>query len=373
MIYILLTWILTPVWWPLAQVRKLLNPAPRRILIAEIAGIGDVVCSTAVFKAVRARFPDAHIALMVDTVVYKLASQDPAIDEVKGFAYGGQKGLKGRLSLMRYFVGIDTFICLIPSAAQLSAACWAATPRRYTVLPDVPVTSYNWLAPLMTHSLKHRTGTNFVDAQLQLLKPLGVDGKPEDRAVKVTDEARQIANSMIRVESSCAWVGIAVGSGQGIKALDPGTLQRLIERLLANPRLGVVLLGGAKESALAESLCSSIADRSRCLNAAGKVTLDQLPGLLARLAIFVGVDSGVTYMADALGVPLVYIPGPASPADQGPIRAKRIDLNVPLDCAPCSRIFVTPKTCKTGSHLCTRSFTERDIAAAVLTLLEESA
>ena len=166
MIYILLPWLTAPLWCPLAQVRKPACKTPRRILIAEIAGIGDVVCSTAVFKAVRAHYPQAHIALMVDTVVVALAKQDANLDEVIPFAYSAQRGLKGRLNLMRVMRGYDSLICLIPSAAQLSAACWAGLPRRLSVLPDVSATSYQWLAPLMTHTLSHQSNTPFVAPKL---------------------------------------------------------------------------------------------------------------------------------------------------------------------------------------------------------------
>lgn len=371
MIYILLTWLLAPVWWPVALLRKYLRPQPKRILIAEIAGIGDVVCSTAVFSAVRARYPEAHIALMIDAIAADLAPVLPAIDEVIIFRAIDQRGIRGRLALMCRLRSFDTFICLIPSAAQLTAACWAALPRRYTVLPDVHVASYACLKPLMTHSCAHLAKSNFVVTQLRLLAPLGVSGSFEARNLHVTSAASRAADVIIP-DADHRWIGIAVGSGQGIKALAPGMLQKLIEQLLANPRLGVVLLGGEKESSVAESLHASLADRTRCINTTGKIKLDQLPGVLSRLAVFVGVDSGVTYMADTLEVPVVYIPGPASPADQGPIRAKRVDLCLPLDCAPCSRVFVTPRACKTGAYLCTRAFTERDIAAAVFKLLEES-
>ena len=372
MIYVLLTWLLAPIWVPISLLRGYLCPQPQRILIGEIAGIGDVVCSTAVFLAVRARYPEAYVALMVDSIATDLGPVLPAIDEVITFRAANQRGIRGRLALVRQLLGFDTFICLIPSAAQLTAACWATLPRRYTVLPDVPVTSYGWIKSLMTHSCAHRTETNFVATQLRLLEPLGIIGDFGLRKLHITEAARQMAVAIIP-DASLRWIGIAVGSGQGIKALDPFMLQRLIQKLLENPGVGVVLLGGVKESDLAESLRASTPNRIRCVDTTGKVSLDLLPGVLSRLAVFVGVDSGVTYMADSLGVPLVYIPGPASPEDQGPIRAKRVDLTVPLDCAPCSRVFVTPKICRTGTSLCTRSFTELDISAAVFKLLEENA
>lgn len=372
MIYILFTWLLAPIWWPLVQVRKLSNPAPRRILIAEIAGIGDVVCSTAVFKAVRAHYPDAHIALMVDTVLPGLAAQIHAIDQVVPFAYGAQRGLRGRLHLMRLMRGFDTVICLIPSAAQLTAACWAAVPRRYSVLPDITVRSYRVLSPLMTHTCAHQSGTNFVGTQLRLLEPLGVKGDPINRELAVSENAREKAHAFLPTNIT-RWIGLAIGSGQGLKTIQPEVLRDLIAGLLSNPESGVVLIGGSKEQALAAELVRDIGLNARCMNAVGEFPLEMLPGLLERLAVFIGVDSGVTYMVDTLGIPLVYLPGPASPADQGPIRTPKITLEKPLACAPCSRVFVTPRRCMTHDHACISSFTATDILHAVNALLKEAA
>ncbi len=370
MLYIVLTWLLAPLWWPLALVRKFMAPAPDRILLAEIAGIGDVVCSTAVFKAVRARYPQAHIALMVDTVLTDLAAQDANLDEIISFAYGAQRGLKGRLALAAIMRRFDTVICLIPSAAQLTAACWAAVPRRYSVLPDVPTASYQLLAPLMTHVQAHQSNTPFVGTQLRLLIPLGVQQGDLTRHLQVQTSSRIHVHALIH-RSATRWVGIAVGSGQGIKAIQPQVLEALIEQILANPNLGVVFIGGLKEKALADKLAQAH-QTDRLVNTTGQTSLSDLPALLEQLAVFVGVDSGVTYMADTLGIPMVYLPGPANPRDQGPIKAKCITLVKPLTCMPCSRVFVTPKTCATGTHECIAAFTAADIQSAVLHLLKES-
>lgn len=370
MIYIVLTWLFVPLWWPLALVRKLASQIPRRILIAEIAGIGDVVCSTAVFDAVRKRYPKAHIALMVDTVVTELAKQDTNLDEVISFPYGAQRGLKGRLDLMRIMGSFDTLICLIPSAAQLTAACWAGMPRRYSVLPDMSVASYKCLSPLMTHILAHQSNTPFVGTQLCLLEPLGIKQQELTRHLYVQESSRVHVHALLH-RPATRWVGIAVGSGQGLKAIQPLVLESLISKLLQSDGVGVVLIGGAKEAVLAQTLSQSI-QSDRVIDTAGQINLADLPALIEKLSVFVGVDSGVTYMADTLGIPIVYLPGPANRKDQGPIRAKRITLEKPLPCAPCSRVFVTPKTCAIGTHECIASFSAGDIHNAVLSLLEEN-
>lgn len=370
MIYIWLTWLLSPLWWPLAQVRKLTCARPQRILIAEIAGIGDVVCSTAVFKAVRERYPQAHMALMVDTVLTDLAAQDTSLDEIIPFTYGAQRGVKGRLNLMRCMRRFDTVICLIPSAAQLIAMCWAGVPRRYSVLPDVHARSYQWLSPLMTHALAHETNTPFVGTQLRLLEPLGVKQGDLSRHLLVQESSRIHMKAWLH-RPTIRWVGIAIGSGQGIKAIQPIVLEALVRQLLQEASLGVALIGGGKEVPVATQLAQMI-NSDRLVNTAGQISLVDLPALIEQLTVFVGVDSGVTYIADTLGIPMVYLPGPANSKDQGPIKAKRITLEKPLPCAPCSRVFVTPKTCAIGTHDCIASFTACDIYGAVLHLLKEA-
>ena len=370
MIYILLTWLTAPLWWPLAQVRKLAAQTPQRILIAEIAGIGDVVCSTAVFKAVRARYPQAHIALMVDTVLTDLAAQDTNLDEIIPFAYGAQRGLKGRLNLMCHMRSFDTVVSLIPSAAQLTAMCWAGAPRRYSVLPDVPTRSYQWLVPLMTHAVAHQTNTPFVGTQLHLLAPLDVKQGDLSRQLCAQESSRVHVRRWLH-RPATHWVGVAIGSGQGIKAIQPDVLMSLIRQLLQQDGIGVVLIGGGKEVPLATRLTNAIPS-PRLVNTAGQISLADLPALIERLAVFVGVDSGVTYMADTLSIPMVYLPGPANPKDQGPIKAKCITLERPLPCSPCSRIFVTPKACTTGTQECIAAFTANDIHAAVMNLLKET-
>lgn len=368
MIYILLTWLLAPIWWPISLLRKWWCPQPQRILIAEIAGIGDVVCSTAVFKAVRAQFPQAHIALMVDSIVEDLAVLDPNIDELIVFKAAHQRGFGGRLALARTLVRFDTMLCLIPSAAQLTAASWAAVPRRYSVLPDIPVKSYTCLAPLMTHVQLHQSDTSFVGTQLAMLAPLGVHGNVADKHLVVTSAASDAANQLLSGQG-CTWIGIAIGSGQGIKAIRAELLADLIVKLLKDRSLGVVLIGGAKETSLAIQLTSGQAER--LVNAVGKISLAHLPGLIKKLAVLVGVDSGVTYMADALSVPLVYLPGPANIKDQSPNRSRKITLQRQLTCAPCSRVFVTPSCCVANEHACIDSFSADEIFTAIDQLLKE--
>ena len=93
--------------------------------------------------------------------------------------------------------------------------------------------------------------------------------------------------------------------------------------------------------------------------------------MLCQLDLLIGVDSGVTHMADALGVPILCIAGPVDLGEvYGPATAKRQFLITPLSCYPCSRVFDTPATCHRGTVACLMTLDADAIVRQVAQMLE---
>ena len=103
----------------------------------------------------------------------------------------------------------------------------------------------------------------------------------------------------------------------------------------------VVLLGSAKEAPLCAEIAAAAPER--CLDLAGKTTLDQALCVIAAARDMVSNDSGLMHVAASLGVPQVAIFGSSSPLHTPPLnpRAQVLWLKndaayrPPLDCAPC--------------------------------------
>jgi heptosyltransferase II len=95
-----------------------------------------------------------------------------------------------------------------------------------------------------------------------------------------------------------------------------------------------------------------------------------LPALLKHLAIFIGADSGVTYMADTVGTPLVSVAGPCNMRETRPLGRDVVILQRDdLPCFPCAHIFHAPYTCRVGTRACVEDISAVELAAAALTLL----
>lgn len=372
MLYILLTWLLAPIWWPIALVRRIATPNPKRILIAEIAGIGDVVCSASLFQTLRDQYPDATIDLLIDPIAKSLSPILPMVNNVLLFAYPEQKGLQGRLKLARIAARYDTAICLIPSAAQLTAFCWGAVPRRLALLPGRLNTSYQFLVPLTTAIACHADGSYFPATQFSLCEGLLPGRSTPQKALPVCEQAAPL------LPADTDWIGLLVSSGRALKRLSEAQLVAVIAGLMQNTdkKRGVVLFGGPGDVVQATEVLSMLSRAGapvNVINTVGQYELAKLPGLLQQLKLFIGVDSGVTHMADALGVPIVCIAGPVDLEEvYRPGKSRQMLCAKELDCYPCSTVFKTPGTCQRGDRACLQQLSAESVLAAASTLLEQS-
>lgn len=375
MSYILLTWLLAPVWWPLVIVRRFINNTPRRMVIFEIAGIGDVVCSTHLFAQLRARYPDAIIDLVVDPIAASLAPALPMLNRVIQFPYARQRGFMGRLRLAQCCLGYDTAICLIPSAAQLIGFCLAAVPRRLAVLPAPLNSSYRSLRPLLSAVALHHTGQYFLQTQAALFQTLGV-AKVDARKWIPALGSRD--NSDVPGLTKTVNIGVLVSSGRALKRIEPDKLAAIITQMLeqsyARP-VKAVLIGGPGDQALAQSILLQLtqAQRMQVEDRVGCYTLSELPSLLSQLSVLIGVDSGVTHMADALGVPIVCVAGPVDLNEVYQPGDSRVLLSSDLPCYPCSFVFDAPSTCHTNTLGCLKQLNAKAVVHAAKAILDSMA
>jgi heptosyltransferase-3 len=83
-------------------------------------------------------------------------------------------------------------------------------------------------------------------------------------------------------------------------------------------------------------------------NIAGRTTLAELAGVLSLSSLNVGVDSGATHIAAAVGTPTITIYGPSDWRDWAPVGDKHCVVVSEMKCVPCHI-----KGCKgSGRSLC---------------------
>jgi ADP-heptose:LPS heptosyltransferase len=263
---------------------------------------------------------------------------------------------------------IDTVVCASPSLVHWLVPLWAGVPLRASVIPNYGGNSYRRARRFLTHGEEHRAGRLLLETEFALLRRLGLSPADSNKEGWVAPDAASRAQELLTGVSG-PLIGIGVSSGNKLKELGEEKLVSLASRLAEHA--AIVLIGGPADIPLAARVCARLAaiGHSHVVDASGRLDLARLPALLARLGAYVGVDSGVTYLADAVGTPVVDLMGPADADDQRPTGHRAVVLRTVLPCAPCSHAFSSPYTCRLGAPVCVQDANIDAIVEAALAQL----
>lgn len=370
MIYLLLTWLFSPLLYLRLAVRRS-NPEPREILLIQTAKIGDFICTTPLFREIKRRYPQCRLSILLHPINAPLAAQNPHIDLTLCYQSADYRGLRGKLKLLRLLQThrFDTTICVSPNLAFMLTPLWAGMPRRLAVLPNYGGASYRLAAPFLTAGEPHVSGRLVLETEFRLLRALDIQPASLDKEVYTAPEAEsKVAAWLPTTISHRKLIGIGLSSGNKLKELGAEKLCSLIRPLLENTGNSIVLIGAATDREQGEEIRQFLGN-DRIANSAGAFSLAELPALLTRLALYIGVDSGITYMADTLKIPVIDIMGPADADDQRPTGVQAVVLRPQAICASCSHAFRAPYQCGTGSKECITEVDPSQIAKLAMNIL----
>lgn len=370
MISLLLTWLFSPLLYLRLALRRS-NPEPREILLIQTAKIGDLICTTPLFREIKRRYPQCRLSILLHPINAPLAAQNPYIDLTLCCQSADYRGLRGKLKLLNLLQAhrFDTTICVSPNLGFMLMPLWAGIRRRLAILPNYGGASYRMAAPFLSAGEPHVSGRLVLETEFRLLRALDIQAASFDKEVYATPEAAsKVAVWLPATISHRKLIGIGLSSGNKLKELGTEKLCSLIRLLLQNTDTSVVLIGAATDRGQGEEIMQLLAN-DRIVNSAGAFSLAELPALLSRLALYIGVDSGITYMADAVKIPVVDIMGPADADDQRPTGVQAVVLRSKLPCAPCSHAFKVPFECAIGTRSCVMSVSANEIFQHAANLL----
>lgn len=369
MLYLLLTWIATP--WLLLRARLGRSLVPQRVVVLQTAKIGDFIATIPVLHELRRRLPLAEITVVVHPVNVPLARPLKCINRVLALEPFGFRGLRGKVWLWRILGQYgDSVLVLSPNLSTFLVPLWAGMGRRVSVLPDRRIGSSRFAYPLLTYGEPHLPGRLFRDTALAALTGLAPAGTaPALPTLEIVQTVAGVgkAEGLLK-DLPGPLVGLGIGAGNRLKAMSVAQLEVMTRALLERTQASLVLVGTEQDVAAASDLVRC-GGATRVRSTAGMCSLDELPALLARLDCFIGVDSGATYIADAVGVPVVDFMGPADADDQRPTGPEAVIFRASLPCAPCSHTFAAPYSCAIGTRACISSINVSAAVDAVVSIL----
>lgn len=332
--------ILTAVCTPVLAIRARLRPIPlrRTILIVQWAKLGDLVCTTGMFRAIKQVHPDWEVHVLCRARCAGALHGNPFVDRVHAVSGGRIGHLLGIRN-----IGFDTVINAMPDAFASTVGIWCCAPLRINAFSFRRGAFIQWLRVFSTVNREYRTGTRTFDHYMALLRPLGIPAIPYTLDFFPSEDDRSRAGAWMQREGlrPRSFVCLNISAGNAIKEWPMEKCSAFADRVIEDLGRNVVL------STLDEQRVADLKSRVRHperVHDGSSLTLGQLGAVCTQTAAYVAVDTGPLFVAYASGAPVVALVGGSDPREQLPPAGPRVaHVPPPPGCTPWVLVSLTPR------------------------------
>jgi heptosyltransferase II len=311
-----------------------LERIPSRILVRATNWVGDAVMSLPALRALRQRFPRAHIAILAKPWVADLYRREPICNELISYT---AKTIPEKWAAARALRphNFDTAILLQNAFEAAAIARLAGIPERIGYARD-------GRGFLLTHAIPVPQPGEIPRHErfyyLELLRRAGIiDSLPESNSIRLETAPIARAAGLERFRQlglGNVVIGVSPGAAYGTaKRWLPERFAEAANRLANELSASVAIFGSKDERELCASVAASIAAPVK--NFAGETTLAEFIDLAAACRVYLTNDSGAMHIASALGVPTVAVFGATDDQTTGPTGPLAKVVREVVECSPC--------------------------------------
>ena len=366
------TLLLTPIFYCLIFLRRK-NSEELKILVIPPVKIGDLVCSTPVFREIKKKFPESQldVVLLADVnrknTSYQLIKYNPYINNIILLEKNDVLGLIRKIGKKKY----TWSIVLTRGTIERIIPFWSAIPNRVISVSQYENKSSKILRFSGNYKLKIKLHTLALRHYLDLLKFLGIDKFNEKKEIFVSQVEERIASQFLKknnLNTDDLLIGIAIAAGNKLKEWPKEKFAQLADRLVQELQAKIIFIGGSNDKKDISFVQSLMKEKS--IDSSQSFNLIESAVLLKYLKLFISVDTGPLYMANAMGTPVVDIAGPIDINEQPPLGDKCEIVQKDLPCVPCSFVIKTARFCKHKHLKCVKDISVDDVWQAGIKLIK---
>ncbi len=335
------------------------------ILVIKLSAVGDVILVTASLKALRDKFPRAHICCLAGRESAAILHHCPYINDVIVYDHKGKD--RGLIGFWKLLVRLRKFrfdrIIDFQNNMRTHILAFLCMPRA----------SYGYrndkLGQLLSHGIPDdRPDLPSVEHQFRVLNELEIvydDTVRLELWPRPDDEA--YAGEILQGEwielgrHKVVGINISASERWGTKNWPMSTMAELCD-LLAADNIRVIITGMEKDKAFARELAGRIKSKPSFI--IGKTTVLQLAALIKCCNVYLTSDSAPLHIAAAMGVPVVALFGPTDPKRHIPPADRLVVIRKEMPCSPCYKT-----KCKSDAHSCMKGITAQEVYSQIKKLM----
>lgn len=317
------------------------------ILIVKLSAIGDVVHTLPALNAIRNRYPQAHIAWLVEAAAADLVMGHPALDQI---IISRRKSWVKGLGGAQWRIHLKAILTLVKTLRD----------RRYDMLFDFQFSLKGALLIALARAnrkigfgrgLEHQEHSYLVLNEripavsmeihaltrgLLMLKAVGIESKSVEYRLPIAAEHRKRAEQLLRQNGwpdRQPFAAINPMAKWETKLWDQQRFAEVADALQKDYKLPVIFTGGPEDRPYIDALLGRM--RTEAPNLAGRTDLLTLAALLQQATVMVTTDTGPMHIAAAMDTPTVALFGPTAPWRTGPYGEGHRVIQAHKACRPC--------------------------------------
>ncbi|TSC84125.1 MAG: glycosyl transferase, family 9 [Parcubacteria group bacterium Gr01-1014_17] len=287
---------------------------PSKIAILQGAKLGDMVCTTPLFHAIKKRFPHARLVVLGDAVNQKLLHGHPEVDK---YIVIGKSFWSAARVLAREHA--DFGVLPLPSLYGLTLLIAGgvkaiAAPKIVGGYSPYETRTYKKLLRAVI-AIPHYNERYVPREYLRLLEPIGIKSDDTTKRLTYTAEAKASVNAFFEKQNIAPERDVIVGilpgvGGDPIKRWAPEKFAAVADYLAQKHGGRILVLGVGSDAQEVEKMMRAVKKETSALNTLNRFSLEELKAIIASFSLFISADTGPVYIAEAFGTPTIDIVGP---------------------------------------------------------------
>ncbi len=306
----------------------------RNVLVIKISSLGDVILSVPSLRAIRKKYEDAVVKVLVDFRFSGVLEGCPYVDEVITCDIRGRERGTGFFSFLERLRSedFDISIDLQNNRKSHLMAFLAAIPERYGYDNGKFSFLLNRKVSLPGGSLspvEHQSrvlalaGVTKVDERLELWS-----GRSGEEWVE-----KFLSSGWLKSGQKLVAISVSASKRWKTKNWSVSRMAELADTLASKKGIRVVAIGVEDDIEISQEFFKKTS--AKPLDAVGKTDIGRLISLLKRCDALLTGDSAPMHIAAAVGTPFVAIFGPTDPDRHSPVCAGKKILRKNMKCSPC--------------------------------------
>lgn len=291
---------------------------PRKILIIQLAKLGDMVCTTPMFRAVKEKYPDCEVLVIGNALNKELIGGNK---DINGYIIANQD----MINLARQIRDMNfDFACVTGPSFEalatliLSGVKVIAVPRVENGFSPYETKLYKILSKFVI-TKSHRMGSYAPREYLRLLEPIGIFTNDTKKHLAFSEIAAKRAGEILKPFAGKLVIGIAPAAGNKIKEWPTKRFAEVADYAAKKYDAVIIIIGGEGDLKHAEEIKLHLSKNTSFIDTTGTLSIEELKALVSKLNLFISVDTGPIYIAEAFGVPTIDIIGPMDEKEQPPV------------------------------------------------------